>query len=535
MSHMADTRYGSYKLAKNFERELDILIEQGIYKPMFLYHVVIIHTLPIIGMVIPRRRGGQHVRKALFALCIGIAIEILQNRRAIIGGNGYMLGLMTAWWLIWTATLFIFTDLEHDFKRIERKPCGVQPQKNTQFNKNENGAAEKPLDSSTSLSKRHDTNAYIWQSYPAKFLHRLEWSAGLLFNLRGPEWNWRTPHLVPLPRSIHAQLHSGFLEKIKAQEDSTYPSGKERLRATFRKFFISYIVIDILKTIILMPDPYFQGIAPADSISPPPFPFFYFTGLAIHPVLAKLCRCIYSAGSVFFALEFVTSLNPMFFLGLSLAFPNGARKLTATPLGASWLYSDAFGPFIQPVLDDGLAGCWGRWWHQLFRNGFMNTARWILSLLPASLAFHPQFKRVTYVVVAFCISGFVHACGSRTQIASTYPVSGTFLFFALQSVAIMAEQVFKTTIFPRLPLGGTPRWLRRTANFLFVFCWLMASGSLIADDFARGGLWLMEPVPISPLRGLGFGLPGEGWWCWRDPWFRYWSDGSYWGSGIRVL
>jgi hypothetical protein len=528
---MADPRYGSYRdLAKNFETELDILIEQGIYKPIFLYHVVIIHALPIIGMVIPSSRGGKYVRKVLFALCIGIALEILQNRRAVVGGNGYMLGLMTAWWLIWTATLLIFTDIEHDFKRIERKP-----KQSTRINKNEHGTTEKPLDSKTSLSEKQVTNAFVWQSYPSKFSHRLDWAAGLFFNLRGPEWNWRTPHLDPLPRLVHSQLHSGFSDKINAQEGSAYPTGKERLRAAFRKFFISYLVLDTFKVIILMPDLYFQGIAPADSLSPPPFPFFYFPGLAIHPALAQLCRCIYSAGSVFFALEFVTSLNPIFFLGLSLAFPNGARNFTAAPLAASWLYSDTFGPFIQPVLDDGLAGCWGRWWHQLFRNGFMNTARWILSLLPASLVSHPQFRRVTYVVVAFCLSGFIHACGSHTQLASTYPVSGPFLFFALQSVAVMAEQVSEIIIFPNLPLGGTPKWLRRAANFVFVFCWLMTSGALIANDFARGGLWLMEPVPISPLRGLGFGLPGHGWWCWKDPWFRYWSDGSYWGSGIRVL
>ncbi|CAG7962220.1 unnamed protein product [Penicillium salamii] len=531
---MADPRYGSYRdLAKHFESELDGLIEQGVYKPIFLYHVVIIHALPMIGLVIPRSRGGHHIRKVLFAICVGIAIDIFQNRRAVVGGNGYMLGLMTAWWLIWTATLFIFTDLERDFQRIERNPSAEQVQNTHIIQKA--SVEDKQLNSEVSPSNQEKSSAFIWQSYPPKFSHRLEWAAGLFFNLRGPEWNWRAPHLGPLPQSIHTQLQTGFTEKIKAQADPTYPSGKQRFQAAFRKFCISYLILDVLKVIILMPDPYFQGIAPSNSVSPPPFPFFYFPSIAVNPALAQLCRCMYSAVSVYFALEFVTPLNPIFFLGLSLAFPNAAQKLTAAPLGASWLYSEAFGPFIQPVLDQGLAGCWGKWWHQLFRNGFMSAARWILSLLPDSLTSHLNFRRVVYVAVSFCISGLIHACGSRTQIPGTHPVSGPFLFFALQGVAVMAEQFFKTAIFPRLPLGGTPRWVRRTANFLFVYCWLMTSGGLIADDFARGGLWLMEPIPVSPLRGLGFGLQGEGWWCWREPWFRYWSDGSYWGSGIRVL
>ncbi|KAJ5165362.1 uncharacterized protein N7500_007192 [Penicillium coprophilum] len=528
---MADPRSSSYRdLAKNYERQLDTQIEQGIFKPVFIYHVVILNILPLIGLVIPRSRGGQYVRKGIFVLCIAIAIEILQHRRAIIGGNGYMLGLMTAWWLVWNATLFVFTDLENDFKRIERRPVDIKSQNDPKI---EPCTAKKSPGSNNPTCLQGDGNLFVWRSYPERFWHRLEWSAGLLFNLRGPEWNWRASHLGPLPQPVHKQLDSGFVSSIKAHEPSTYPSGKHRLQAAFRKFFISYLVLDTLKVIILMPDPYFQGLAPADS--PTPFPFFYFTNLTLYPVMAQLCHRLYSAISVYFALEFVTSLNPIFFLGLSLAFPNGAKNLTAAPLGAPWLYSEAFGPFFSPVLDEGLAGCWGRWWHQIFRYGFVASARWILSVLPAGLASHMQVRRGIYVMVAFCLSGFVHACGSHTQIADTSPIFGPFLFFALQGVAIMAEQFFKTSILPKSPFAGAPRWLRRTANFVFVFCWLMTSGGLIADDFAKGGLWLMEPLPISPLRALGFGLQGQGWWCWNDPWFRYWSDGTYWGSGIRVL
>ncbi|CAG8235666.1 unnamed protein product [Penicillium salamii] len=103
-----------------------------------------------------------------------------------------------------------------------------------------------------------------------------------------------------------------------------------------------------------------NGIVPSNLILPPLFPFFYFPNIAVHPTLAQLYRCIYSAMSVYFALEFITPLNPIFFLGLSLVFPNAAQKLTTTPLGALWLYFEAFGPFVQSVLDQGLTGCWGK-------------------------------------------------------------------------------------------------------------------------------------------------------------------------------
>ncbi|KAJ5317957.1 hypothetical protein PENANT_c004G09584 [Penicillium antarcticum] len=506
---MADPRHGYKDLIHSHEIELDGLLKQGVYKPVFLYHVLLFNVLPLIGLVLPSGKGGQYARKGVFALCIAIAIQAFRNQRTLIGGNGYMLGLMTAWWLIWNATLFMFSDLEHDFKRIERKPVDLQLQDRAQ-------------------NEKYDT--FVWQSYPKKLGHRLDWSAGLLFNLRGPEWNWRGPHLGPLPRSVHTQLHPGFsCAKFKAQDDATYISGKERLQAAFRTFLKYYLVLDLLK-VFMMRDPYFLGIASVNS--PPPFPFSYLT---IHPFLVHFYRLFLSAFGVFAALEFVTALSPIFFLGLALAFPNAARKLTAAPLGAPWVYADTFGPFLEPICDHGLAGCWGRWWHQLFRFGFTATAHWILSFLPVKLSSNSQVRRVTFTVVAFSVSGFVHACGSFTQFTETKPASGPFLFFSLQSVGILGEQLFKRSIYPMLPLAHTPRWLRRTANLVFVFCWLFYSGIFVADDFARGGLWLMEPVPFSLLRGLGIGSQDHGWWCWTEPWFRYWSDGTYWGSGIRVI
>lgn len=278
-----------------------------------------------------------------------------------------------------------------------------------------------------------------------------------------------------------------------------------------------------------MRDPYFRGTVVTDTGFPFPFSLLSFIPLGI-----RFYHCFVSCLAVYVALAYVTSLNPICFLGLSMAFPNASRKLTAAPLDVSWLYADTFGPFFSPILDDGLAGVWGSWWHQLFRHGFISTARWILLLLPGSWGTHPGIKRVIYIVVAFSLSGFVHACGSYTQFTETRPLNGPFLFFFLQSMAILIEHMVKTVVLPMLPLGRIPRWLRRTANGLLVFIWLLYSGPLIADDFARGGLWLMEPVPLSPLRGLGL-ANGQGWWCWEGEWFKYWNDGTYWGSGIRVV
>jgi hypothetical protein len=519
---MADLDGSSRYLEQSHEHRLDALLQQGIYKPVFLYHVVFFNCIPVIGLVIPRRRGTRYVRHFICAVGLAFAFEILRNHRALIGGNGYMLGIMTAWWLVWCATLFVFMDVEHDFQRIERgaqtEPRGTSPPNNIQEDSDQ-----------TDKDDQQSQDLFHWQSYPRKFSHRLEWCAGLVFNLRGPEWNWRAPHLGPLPQSVHKQLQSGLPSNgFRAEDDAVCMTSKQRLRASFYTCLQSYLLLDVLK-VVMMRDPYFRGTAGPDSM--PPAPLSY---LAPFPLLIRIYRCYLSCVGVYVALNFVTSFGPICFLGLSLAFPNASRKLTAAPLDEAWLYADCFGPFISPVLDYGLAGCWGRWWHQLFRYGFTATARWILSLFPTNWAANVQTQRIVHILVAFTISGLIHSCGSYTQFPETHPLSGPFLFFSLQSVAIICEHIFKTAIFPRLPLAGTPRWLRRTANAVFVFFWLLYSGPFIADDFARGALWLMEPVPLSPLRGLGL-ANGEGWWCWREPWFRYWSNGTYWGSGIRVV
>lgn len=471
-----------------------------------------------------------------------------------------MVGLITAWWLVWTTTLFVLTDVEHDFQRVERaanpdmKPLdssGTTSLTNTideeldstqldgESKTDANGMtirqAGKSRLNGQSKPELKDTTAacadevFFWQPYPQTFSHRLNWCAGLLYNLRGPEWNWRAPHMGPIPRAVHTQLHPGLaLENFPVADYASIVRAKQRLRDAFILFIKSYLILDALK-FLMMHDPYFLGTGGPDSV--PPFPISY---LATSHLLLRLYHCIVSCVAVYVALTFVTALNPIIFLGLSLAFPGASRKLTAAPLDASWLYSDTFGPFIEPVLDNGLAGCWGRWWHQLFRYGFVATARWLLSLLPARLGKDSRVKPVVYALVAFSMSGFVHASGSYTQIRHTRPLSGPFLFFFMQGVAIIVENIFKTMILPRLPLANAPRWLRRITNAVVVFCWLLYSGPFIADDFARGGLWVMEPLPFSPLRALGL-VQNEGAWCWRESWFQHWSDGTYWGSGIRVI
>ncbi|KAL4991161.1 membrane bound O-acyl transferase family-domain-containing protein [Aspergillus falconensis] len=336
--------------------------------------------------------------------------------------------------------------------------------------------------------------------------------------MRGPDFSFRISSLDPVPSQLDPK-------NSPVNEERARPQARSRIRAAFICFFVAYLALDILKLIVIW-DPYFLGSISAT----PPSPLDH---LSIIPGLIRAYRSFITGTAVYFALLFVTALNPIGFLGLSTAFPNASRALTATPMDAPWLYADQFGP-ISAILDDGLAGAWGKWWHQIFRFGFVSTAKWIISLLPASITSERTVRRIITTIVAFGISGIVHGFGSYTQIGEkTRPVSGTFLFFILQAVGVFVQDLWSRVVVTQLTRHdlAPSRWLRRTGNVAFVLGWLFFWGNRIADDFANGGMWLTEPLPFSLLRGL----MGRGWLCWRTPWFEYYDDGTFWGTGVRIM
>ncbi|KAL5003161.1 membrane bound O-acyl transferase family-domain-containing protein [Aspergillus recurvatus] len=488
------------------------LLHNGGAKPLLLWHALIPMILPICALLIPSRRGGSILRQILYIVTLGISAEIIRYRRVLLGGNGYMIGLIVIWWLIWSSALLFFNNAERDFRRIER----VQSTRDKGPVGKQNGRASNKEQGPDEVHR--DVYTLVWQPYPRSFKHRLGWVLALVLNMRGPDFSFRISSLDPLP----SQLGS---KNSPVNEERATPQARSRLWTAFTCFFVAYLALDILKLIVIW-DPYFLGSVSAT----PPSPLDH---LSIIPGLIRAYRSFVTGTAVYFALLFVTALNPICFLGLSTAFPNASRALTATPMDAPWLYADQFGP-ISAILDDGLAGAWGKWWHQIFRFGFVSTAKWIISLLPASITSERTVRRMITTIVAFGISGLIHGFGSYTQLGeNTRPVSGTFLFFILQAVGIFVQDLWSRVVVAQLTRHShaPPRWLRRTGNAAFVLGWLFFSGNRIADDFANGGMWLTEPLPFSLFRGL----MGRGWLCWRTPWFEYYDDGTFWGKGVRIM
>ncbi|KAJ5720349.1 uncharacterized protein N7483_008283 [Penicillium malachiteum] len=153
------SHYSPKELGQSQDDTLRELLQHGDFKSLFFYHIVMMLGLPLLGLTTPRRGRTRYVRPSVFALILGISVNILLNRRARIGGNGYIIGIFTAWWLLWSAILLVFTDVENDFQRIERVV----------------------VDEKRVILR--------WQSYPVGLLHWIDWCLGLFISLRGLEWN----------------------------------------------------------------------------------------------------------------------------------------------------------------------------------------------------------------------------------------------------------------------------------------------------------------------------------------------------------
>ncbi|KAG7293018.1 hypothetical protein NEMBOFW57_003063 [Staphylotrichum longicolle] len=165
-----------------------------------------------------------------------------------------------------------------------------------------------------------------------------------------------------------------------------------------------------------------------------------------------------------------------------------------------WQHPPLFGGFAASVLDRGLAGFWGGWWHQTFRLGFVAPVRW---LWPRRHR-HPHegkgrkavaARQLVEVALAFALSGVLHAAGGWTSVSRRAAVRPhtPVVFFLLQAVGVVL-QTGLCSLLQSTKKG--PRWVRRLGNLAFTAVWLQATGHFLVDDMSRAGLWLFEPVSL---------------------------------------
>ncbi|KAI7787126.1 hypothetical protein LA080_001219 [Diaporthe eres] len=529
--------------------------------------VLVTFGLPILYFAIPHRNRPWLFR-ARYLLMLYILLYNVRETFVTTSPNfalGYAVGLMQAWGIIWNMTLLVFMRPQFDAERVERRPARPKVDAQVGMNRSTNGharisdAEENGLpvqdghahavtrvnggskapaqtpepweaeggkvvdapdeDVETSLAQGHE---YYWQSYPedSSFLARLEWSYDLVTSFRGTGWNWSIP-VVPRP-SKPDKPHSGALVDLASMPVST-PQGYRRfttrrgwLRRELLPSIAGCLALDAL-SVVMMKDPYFiLGPEYTESAVPIPLPPLL---AALAPWQLFLYRSALSSGGVLAAISVMMKLWQ-----LICAF-------TLRPLLGSradlWHYPTLFGGFAHNVLDRGLAGFWGGYWHQTFRVAFGAPAAWL-----AGPGRRPNKTAAGFF--AFAQSGLLHSLGSASCLPPSRPWAPP-VFFMLSWVGIMFQSTICGMPVVRGATRALPRWASRAGNLAFVSVWLVATQYWMLDDLARSGIWLLEPVPVSLFRALGLGAPGDHWWRWAwDELPRLHSGVHWWDIGIAL-
>ncbi|KAK7427684.1 hypothetical protein QQZ08_005790 [Neonectria magnoliae] len=364
-------------------------------------------------------------------------------------------------------------------------------------------------------------NDCIWQPFPEhdSFLQRLNWSMDFVTNFRCIGWNCSI-RSVPLPQ-IPVRIRHGdpvSLDAMPVVSRSGYRRNlttSEFVWTRLRALAVLYVVLDFL-AVFMMKDPYFVlGPDRGAGLELP-------SHLRTLPSWALLTyRELFTLVGIFSAISEMFIVHDLFqYYVFSRVFP--VRK-------ELWQYTSIFGSFSQ-VLDRGLAGWWGSWWHQTFRLQFSSPAAYLINngyLTKGTLT-----AQIVTLYVSFFQSGLLHVSGSLSSMPET-KLWRTPLFFFLQPSGILIQVSLNWAIDMYLP--RFPKMFRRGLNLVFALAWLQMTARFFCDDVASTGLWLLEPVPISPLRWLGFGHPNDHWWRLNRELFPKWYSGDHWWTtGLQI-
>ncbi|KAK5116785.1 hypothetical protein LTR62_007459 [Meristemomyces frigidus] len=473
-------------------------------------------------------------------LCLFQGWCILTNR-ARHHASAFGVGLLSFWGTLWVASIMIANDCQMEFKRIE---CRIKPSTANGDTPDGdttavNGTSSPKASQDSNLRQRrnlapatriyHNGTEYelFWQGFPNSFFARLDWVADAFCSFRGVGWNWQTSGIPPPPAWVQAQLGNES-NKDNTTHDSRMTMSRTGIRRfanrrdlfldTIKSIAIAYIVLDLVVT-LMHRDPYFYGY------TQDPGPSYSYLTTWQSQTLTQIYRRLLSLTGIYIALFTIFKLGPLSFSCLL-----GPRFLGLR--GEAWQNpADMFGSF-RLVMDKGLAGWWGGWWHQTFRFGFEAPATALLDAM--NIDKKSTLGRLVSLCIAFFLSGCVHACGSFTQLGDTRPLMGPMRFFLLQAGAIMVQTAFTHQLKSLCIMERCPQLLRQVTNVVVVHVWLYYTSPLLIDDFAQGGVWLFEPLPFSLLRGLGFGAPDDQFFAWWHGLF-WWRTGEAWfDTGIAL-
>ena len=495
----------------------------GKYEPLAisLYHL---RGALLLGayLLLPPSKSAlvRWLRFPVWGIYTWTCIDTFLSTRTLSFFTAYTGGCAFVFAPIWTATFLVFRDVRSIARRVERRPkAGLTDESasaqstSRQELSGQNGHIHERKQAQESHSAKDQGQPeqdfeYYWQSIPTDFRTRFGWILDLGLALRGTGWSHQGNTISGPPADIATNLDPPPTAKPSSSSPSTAAAV---IRRESWVFLTRYIGLDIIR-VYASYDPYLMTLG-----SRHPLPLSFPHLLATSPFLLRLIRLLAPYLAVRFGLEIVYSSYAILCVGIL-----GPRVLGfhASP----FLYPHFYGP-LSLVATKGLKGFWGAHWHQMLRLG-LEASGWALVRAAGWKERAPQ-SRFVVVAFAFVLSGCIHTGASYRTPGPSNGV-GSFVFFLLQIVGLVGETVLVEGFKRTGVRDNTPKWLRRVVTMVAVMAWLLWTGTFFSDDVARGGLLLIEPVPISFVRALGFGGSDRGtwrWWAHNVFWYR---DKQYW-------
>jgi len=381
--------------------------------------------------------------------------------------TGYAIGTAVAFMGLKALELLVFRDIRTSFRRYDR--CGGERHR--------------------TRSSPHDNDS---EGYPETLGDRLTWTLDAMNNLRGPGWSW----CVPLPLERLAGSRGKWLLK-RAARGAVMMLWLDLLvyyvRTLDREFFVPPasggapypgLFAPTTKPPMAYPAPLgFPAMPEDDGWTKSAY------GVVLHTLRTLLsASAMYTTISGMYTAVGILSVLAGAVLGLPYPLPAGFAARWLSP--EAW--PDAFGNWLDGDFGGGIRGWWGRGWHGLFRSVFTAPASWIVDRL--GLARAGVAATIVNSTVPFAASALLHFLGCWTQ---SFGGFGAARFFLVQPVGILLETA-AAQLWRRC--GGNAPAIEKALPYLWTVFWLCATSSSFFEDYRWGGVWTVEPIPVSIIR-----------------------------------
>ena len=467
------------RIIQRHYRKYDQALDSGEYIPFVLPYHILSYALISCCLVFSSWRSTTIRWCTLFAVVLHSVLAIRYSR-SIGLAHGVVVGIAASWSVLTAINLLFIHCPEKTFQRMV-------PGKTSPVSKPDAEDVDEVLET-----------RLVWQPMPSQVMQRLFWVTDLLGSMRLLHWSTQKVPDQKIP--------------ITHANDDYYATLS--LSRCLVRFSLIYLAIDVLKEVVAI-DPYFWGYTQTSA----PRSIAQFVS---SPLFISLYRLSVASMLIYLAIALITEAGHIFFIHVL-----GPR--VAGAWGQRWAYRPQHGG-LSSIYMAGLRGFWGTFWHQMFRHMLTSTSNGLMMLLGSEMQGSTATER--RLTMSFLISGTVHACGSYTMWGNTQPLHAA-LFFLLQPIGIRVQSFF-VRILDHTFENNTGYHARGIANVVSTGVFLFLTFPFLADDFAKGGLYLSEPFPISIIQLLKLGSSQRAHPLWMDSGIGWYTGRRWWQSGIAL-